>query len=137
MNPTPEEIRAATARPHSPKRKEQTMTQQHTPGRWRIANNGKKGRESETYRIWRNDEGPDSEDTETNTNYACIAAHVHGKGNARLIAAAPELLEALSGLLDDFKAYVDDERDADIKERNQAWLDMASAAIEKATGLSE
>jgi hypothetical protein len=61
----------------------------HTPGPWQIASNGKAG---STYRIWRND--PDNTE-ETNRGYACIAPHVHGEANAHLVAAAPDLLQAL------------------------------------------
>lgn len=62
----------------------------YTPGPWKIASNGKN---AATFRIWRND--PVQELEGANAGYACIAPHVHGGTNARLIAAAPELLEAL------------------------------------------
>ena len=69
----------------------------HTKGPWLISNNGKKGKQSPTFRIWRTD--PNQPDG-MNNGYACIAPHVSGEANARLIAAAPDLLEALQGLLD-------------------------------------
>lgn len=72
------------------------MTQtQHTQGPWLIANNGSEGKETSTFRIWRNDPNQPQGDDFINRGYACIAPHVHGKANANLIAAAPELLEAL------------------------------------------
>jgi hypothetical protein len=60
----------------------------HTPGPWRITKNGAAGN---TFRIWRTD--PDA--NPDNAGYACIASHVNGAGNAALVAAAPDLLEAL------------------------------------------
>ena len=62
---------------------------QHTPGPWLVANNGKAGN---TYHIWRNDSAGKGEGNE---GYAHIAKHVHGAGNAHLIAAAPAMYEAL------------------------------------------
>jgi hypothetical protein len=61
----------------------------HTPGPWLIARNAKT---AGTFHIWRNDSGGKGEGNE---GYAHIAKHVHGEANAQLIAAAPELLEAL------------------------------------------
>jgi hypothetical protein len=71
------------------------MTTKHTPGPWLIGNNGKQGKKSPTFRIWRTDpDQPQGEDFR-NRGYACIAPHVEGEANARLIAAAPEMLDAL------------------------------------------
>jgi hypothetical protein len=48
--------------------------------------------------------------------------------NARLIAAAPELLEALNGLLDQCDL-------GEVNEETQPLIDAAKAAINKATGV--
>lgn len=58
------------------------------------------------------------------------------EANARLIAAAPELLEALR-MVDDFEAYVINEAAPDISTRNKAWIKQARAAIAKAEGRAE
>lgn len=52
--------------------------------------------------------------------------------NAQLKAINAELLGALQ-VVDDFEAYVVDESDPEIKERNQAWIKQARATIAKAT----
>ena len=44
-----------------------------------------------------------------------------------------ELLETLQGMLPEFEAYVLDEADDDIRERNEAWLEHARAVIAKLT----
>lgn len=51
--------------------------------------------------------------------------------NARLIAAAPDLLEALKGLHDDIMDYI---RLNSLGAENNHWLVQARAAITKATG---
>lgn len=67
----------------------------HTPGVWQIAQPKGAG----TARmIWRNDEGPNSS-AETNTNHRIIARDVHNEGDARLIAAAPDMLAELKGVV--------------------------------------
>ena len=95
----------------------------HTPGPWRQHPNGLGGA---TTMIWRND--PDQSEG-TNKGYAMICKHVHGVHNARLIAAAPELLEALQAALPHLPSVnqdgmiVDSGIKADVR-----------AAIAKATG---
>ena len=53
--------------------------------------------------------------------------------NARLISAAPDLLEALEDALDDYDAWM---KDADVtpNESLQAWTNKARAAIARARG---
>ena len=70
-----------------------------TPGPWRIANNGRSGKKTRTFRIWRNDPNQPDGDNFRNTGYANISSHVSGEANAHLIAAAPQLYEALECLL--------------------------------------
>ena len=67
----------------------------HTKGPWVVANNGKQGKKSATFRIWRTDPNQLQGDDFKNIGYECIAPHVAGEANARLISAAPELLQAL------------------------------------------
>ena len=59
-----------------------------------------------------------------------------GVANARLIAAAPDLLEALKELSRSFiGTYSDDQRsDDEINNHREHWERMARAAIAKATG---
>ena len=79
------------------------MTQtQHTPGPWLIANNGKDGKKTDTFRIWRNNPNQPQGIWFRNVGYACIAPHVHGEENANIIAAAPDMLSALEGLFKQF-----------------------------------
>ena len=52
----------------------------------------------------------------------------------RLSLAAPELLEALKGLLPEYESYVLSERDEEIRDRNAAWLEQACAALARAKG---
>jgi hypothetical protein len=54
--------------------------------------------------------------------------------NARLIAAAPELLEVLEGILPEYESYVMSEQDEEIRDRNSAWLEHARATLAKAKG---
>jgi hypothetical protein len=64
----------------------------------------------------------ESSDDFRNKGYACIAPHVHGKKNAHLIAAAPDMLEALRNLEND-----------DGSVPAHAWV-MVQNAIAKAEG---
>ena len=67
------------------------METKHTPGPWQIRQPTGDG----TARlIWRNDEGPDFAG-ETNTNYRMVARDIHSEANAALIAAAPDMIDAL------------------------------------------
>jgi hypothetical protein len=75
------------------------MNAAHTPGPWLVANNGKNGKKTPTFRVWRTDPNQPKGDDFGNIGYACIAPHVGGEANARLIAASPELLEALETLV--------------------------------------
>ena len=71
----------------------------------------------------------------------CIA-HAYGHGpsgdaeaDARLIAAAPELLEALRGMMDAYADLCDDVTPSyQTYERRKARVDAARVAIAKATG---
>lgn len=109
------------------------METKHTPGPWEYER-----RDWEGQYIWGNDDripGPDKRRFIADVSLAYDGA----EANARLIAAAPDLLEALMlFFLDpDGKAWIDSEmpdRDWD-KQRDQATT-LAFAAIAKATGQS-
>lgn len=103
--------------------------EKYTSGPWKVGNNGKDGQESDTFRIWRND--PDQSE-ETNNGYSCISSHVHGIHNARLISAAPDLLEALQQYDDAFTRF-DQYRKESCMEMRRAII-RAHAAIAKAKG---
>ena len=55
---------------------------------------------------------------------------------AALCDTAPQMLEMLQGILPEFRAYVETERDPDIKDRNESWIDGIEAVIAKATGVA-
>lgn len=94
------------------------METKHTPGPWR--------RHSvEAYIVVSND-GTAVADTEADS-----VQHHQRLCNARLIAAAPDLLEALKGIVDDDDAGVSL---ADQLARSGARMAAAKAAILKATG---
>ena len=61
----------------------------------------------------------------------CVAEVVHGEANARLIAAAPELLDALKGMVNLAK-WMDDVSNEGFMLDDR--FDAAMAAIAKATG---
>jgi hypothetical protein len=111
--------------------------QKHTPGPWTVQNavtimeSGSQPRRL----IFPPDDNPDvaivaelNADPENESEYPIDQL----EANARLIAAAPDQHAALVGMAQEFAAYVNDEEDADIKERNTAWLTQARAAIAKA-----
>lgn len=58
------------------------------------------------------------------------------KGNARLIAAAPELLEALELAVQHYNEWASAELPHDLDEERLPWLAPARAAIAKAKGES-
>jgi hypothetical protein len=64
------------------------MSTQHTPGPWKAHPTGLSRSGLPEYQIHWSDIGE------------CVAEIVHGEANARLIAAAPELLEALEMVRD-------------------------------------
>ena len=97
--------------------------QGHTPGVWQVAEPTGAGT---AHRVWRNDEGPLST-AETNTNYACIAMNIHKQADAALIAAAPDMFDALRKI-----AECGDWTSAD-SYRNCAKA-IAQAAISRARG---
>jgi len=89
----------------------------HTPGPWLIAKPKGNG---VMHKIWR------TNGDERNTGYARIARHVPFAADAQLIAAAPDLLEALK----EWIGYVPSSTD----KIEQARIDRAIAAIAKAEG---
>lgn len=89
------------------------MSAKHTPGPWRVHN-------------LRVEPPPDPQ----RANGGWTVAQVYGpdaEANARLIAAAPELLEALAW-------FVDPNNDSPTLDEFDAAVDVARLAIAKATG---
>ena len=70
----------------------------------------------------------DEEDVTEETQDACVAVN---EANARLIAAAPELLEALEALVNDFGR---DGYGGELEDGECRVIDMARNAIAKAIG---
>jgi hypothetical protein len=104
------------------------MTSKHTPGKWKAGD----GRPDHKM-VWR-DDGP-------GVNYKRIAAHVHNDADRRLIAAAPEMYEALVRLLEASGHVSPFGGDASVKTVRLAGkymeaIDKAHAAIAKAEGRS-
>jgi hypothetical protein len=100
------------------------MTTKHTPGPWYVGSGTYECRNIYSVASVTDDEG---------FTYQPIVATAEDDGigcwdaNARLIAAAPDLLEALRSAVNDADAWglADDECD---------WLPLARAAIARATG---
>jgi hypothetical protein len=87
----------------------------HTPGPWRVIGLG--------YAIYQ---------VEKHTETASFSSFSEqSEANARLIAAAPDLLEALQGLLTDIVEY---QTINNLGGENNHWQVIARAAIAKATG---
>ena len=108
------------------------MSAQHTPGPWWLQADGagwyvectpERGYSVAYIRSEVAEDDPDTPDAEK-------------EANARLIAAAPDLLEALKELSRSFiGTYSDDQRsDDEINNHREHWERMARAAIAKATG---
>lgn len=78
--------------------------------------------------------GPDNDVLSYASYEGMWVAYGHRRSqNARLIAAAPELLEALKGLHDDVMDYITLNK---LGGENNHWLVIARAAIAKATGVA-
>ena len=91
----------------------------HTPGPW-VASRG-----SFLFQIAIN--------SESDTLAVVYGENGENEANARLICAAPELLEALTDALEDYDAWM---KGAEVtpNESLQAWTNKARAAIAKAKG---
>lgn len=97
------------------------MKIEHTPGPWKAYELPQKIGYA-THEIHFNDDGE------------CVAEIVHGEANAQLIAAAPDLLEALIRLIE-AKNYKDElGKDSDYELMKENALRSAKEAIKKATG---
>jgi hypothetical protein len=94
------------------------MTTKHTPGPWLISERVKTARLDNALMVRPADHH--------NYEYGATAIIATSEADARLVAAAPELLESLQQLIEWF--------DSDSKEPIEAPLDVARAAISKATG---
>ena len=87
----------------------------HTPGPWRVGDAG--------HTVFGPPNGNPSPET---------IANVRGRSNARLIAAAPEMLEALKSIADGI--VMDQSKPYDHIDTVLAYQKLARAAIAKATG---
>jgi len=65
-------------------------------------------------------------------NIKCESCPAHEAGNAALIAAAPELLEALNGLLGAYDAAVAQLSNKPPTDHPASWRAIAAAAVRKA-----
>jgi hypothetical protein len=99
------------------------MEAKHTPGPWEPIH----GCKNEGFEVY----GPPHKDRSGSVQYlvAKLPYDSHAKANARLIAAAPGLLEALDRAVQDI-----DSGWADDAEDRFPWLIDARAAIAKARG---
>lgn len=99
----------------------------HTPGPWRVETQTMNGQaiNSELFPFQ-----IESEDWVICEVYGDVP-QIDAGANARLIAAAPELLDALQGLLADIQDY---QRINNLGGENNHWQVIASAAIAKALG---
>jgi hypothetical protein len=94
------------------------MSTKHTPGPWAAAPT------DGGFAVYE-DDGEGNGD-----HIQCIPGHPRGEANARLIAAAPELLSALRDMVQR-EAYLYPDSESNV------ILDAARAAIAKATGQGE
>lgn len=104
------------------------MSGQHTPGPWVLADNGMGVIRGGVVRQYANGS------TQDQIVMACSVTDDNGcmKANARLIAAAPELLEALQMGVSETLDYI--QRNHLSGAENNHWIVQAKAAIAKATG---
>lgn len=94
------------------------MSAQHTPGPWCIDDFEQVG-----LHVAMHPQKTTAIRAGTKAGRLIAFLHQSDEANARLIAAAPDLLAALKDLLDDIDEYVG----------NKFWIDRARAAIAKAT----
>jgi len=107
---------------------EAVMAPKHTPGPWKLNSYKEKLRGSVVltrYKILAFNMGPDK-----SPQVICELAYKWAEPDARLIAAAPEMLEALQAL------YVEGFMNMPFEEQHKRWM-LAQAAIAKATGGAE
>lgn len=101
----------------------------HTPGPWEVVDEydvftiRQAGTNKEIAAIWCGDESPPEH-----------AAAAEGRANARLVAAAPELLEALRGMLDDYRTDSCTFPECYSCLMSEAALKRTRAAIARSTG---
>ena len=96
----------------------------HTPGPWQTESLEHDGNCNVTWR-------PICTESHTLIAYCTLGPEEHEEGNARLIAAAPELLEALKAIRD--HTFVDAEG-PELRAQNECNHRRACAAIAKAEG---
>lgn len=102
----------------------------HTPGPWRVSSESPRIIQKD-YRAIGSDAGFLIASTMGHDNSGFYASEQEADANARLIAAAPELLEALTDAVIDFDNWAAHE-DNHPHEHLVVWVEKARAAIAKA-----
>jgi len=112
----------------------------HTPGPWttrgKIDGSGSAQIRAEDGKIWIGGAMGSHHTPSQRVNHSSFPADTEGEANARLIAAAPELLEALKAIVDMVPIYAKNHprfNQASRLER-KTQIDAARAAIAKAEG---
>lgn len=113
------------------------MNTKHTPGPWIVIEKGLNEYSVPVFGIDQHEDAPSKE----GENFASNIAEVYGDdANAKLIAAAPELLEVLVGVKESFHQYANHRKDkGTANAKLNAWnnlvfqMDEVDRAIKKAT----
>ena len=107
------------------KLREMALSGQHTPGPWKATGN----------EIWTDYPGVPLK-VATATRFAPMNG-IDTDANARLIAAAPELLKAIELILPLAKGYSPGGQFAEARATTQQWINFAVETAAKARGASE
>lgn len=103
--------------------KTETTRAQHTPGPWKV---GLRSEADGTIPVWTGREGPKA------VGIADVVPHSFYRdaqlSNARLIAAAPTMLERGTALLEELDALLDYHEDANLQARADAFRAVLAAA---------
>lgn len=107
----------------------------HTPGPWHVLDAGPHWNNTAipNYRVVRTPapSGPNGYDVAWSAYGELVVEHVYEEADARLIAAAPELLDACKSL---YQSILRDHVGSDYEPTDDEPMGIARAAIAKATG---
>ncbi len=111
-----------------------TQKTQHPPGPWyKISAVHETGKIS-----WLVGGAPTDDDDGREMLADTGQVHETARANARLMAAAPDLLNAMQGILPIFESWIQsDDDDPETAEIMRAWVNDARSAIAKATGAED